>query len=126
MQKVEHQRSWGDALLDAMIPSPGGDLPPLSAIDRSAFWPRFTAAAPLELRIAWHCATVALVALVPFLLGYRTIFTRLAPAARDDVLRRAGSLPGAANLVLIVKLLACFAYFDDPGVQRTVRSTAEP
>jgi hypothetical protein len=126
MRDVGVERGWGDALLDAMIPAPGGDLPPLAVIDREHFWQRFAAAAPLELRIAWRCATVALVVVAPFLLGYRTIFTRLAPSARDDVLRRAGSLPGGDALVLIVKLLACFAYFDDAGVQRIARAAAAP
>jgi len=126
MQNAGREQRWGDALLDAMIPAPGGDLPPLAAIDRTQFWQRFAAAAPIELRIAWRCATVALVAVVPFVLGYRTIFTRLEPAARDDILRRAVSLPGGTELLLIVKLLACFAYFDDPGVQRVARTAATP
>jgi len=52
---------------------------------------------------------------VPFLLGYRTIFTRLDAAGRDDVLRRAARLPGGADLLLIVKLIACFAYFHVDG-----------
>lgn len=118
------ERRWRDALLDAMIPSPGAGLPPMAAIDRSSFWPRFAHAAPIELRFAWRCATVALVAVVPFLLGYRAIFTRLDAAARDDVLRRTSALPGGADLLLLVKLIACFAYFDDPGVQATARGTA--
>jgi len=118
------ERRWRDALLDAMIPAldTGPEsLPPLAAIERRAFWPRFEATAPFELRFAWRFATVVLVAVAPFLLGYRTIFTRLDAPARDDVLRRASSLPGGADLLLVVKLLACFAYFDDAGVQTRIR-----
>lgn len=44
--------------------------------------------------------------LASLLLGYRTLFTRLDADARDDVLRRAASLPVGADLVLLVKLLA--------------------
>ncbi len=120
-----HQPRWRDALLDAMIPAPGGGLPAMADVDRSAFWPRFERTAPIELRLAWRCATVALVAVVPFLLGYRTLFTRLDAAARDDVLRRATRLPGGDPLIQLVKLLACCAYFDDAGVQATVRGQTQ-
>lgn len=120
------RRRWADALLDAMIPAPGDALPAMAGIDRTAFWPRFAAAAPPELRFAWRCTTIALVAVAPFLLGYRTIFTRLDAAARDDVLQRAANLPGGADLLLLVKLVACFAWFDDPAVQRTVRGATGP
>jgi len=120
------RRRWADALLDAMIPAPGDGLPAMAAIDRSAFWPQFERTAPFEVRIGLRLATCALVVAAPFLLGYRNLFTRLDAAARDDVLRRAANLPGGADLMLLVKLVACFAYFDDPGVQRTARSKATP
>lgn len=118
-------RRWANALLDAMIPAPGDGLPALADVDRSAFWPRFEQTAPLELRVGLSFATCALVVAAPFLLGYRTLFTRLDAAGRDDVLRRASNLPGGADLLLVVKLVACFAYFDDAGVQRIARGTGD-
>lgn len=108
-----------------MIPAPGGGLPPLADVDRSAFWPRFERTAPFELKLGLRFATCALVVAAPFLLGYHTLFTRLDAARRDDVLRRAASLPGGADLLLVVKLVACFAYFDDAGVQRIARGTGD-
>jgi len=112
---------WRDALLEAMIPSPGGGLPALADVERRDFWPRFERAAPLPLRAGLLVATLLLGGVAPFLLGYRRAFVALDPAARDDVLRRAQRLPGAAPLLLVVKLVACFAYFDDPAVQASAR-----
>lgn len=114
---------WRDALLDAMIPEPGNGLPPMARVDRGAFWPRFERAAPWTVRFALRAATYVIGGLAPLLLGHRRVFARLDPAARDDVLQRAARLPGGAQLLLVVKLVACFAYFDDPAVQSTVRGT---
>jgi hypothetical protein len=75
------------------------------------------------LRAGLRLATYLLGGIAPFLLGHRRVFARLDDAARDDVLRRAEHLPGGAELLLVVKLVACFAYFDDPGVQATARAT---
>lgn len=114
---------WRDALLDAMIPAPGNGLPPMSAVERGRFWPRFERSAPWMLRFGLRFATCALGGLAPFLLGHRHVFARLDPAARDAVLRGAERLPGGAALLLVVKLVACFAYFDDPNVQAIARGT---
>jgi len=123
MKPFAFEARWRDALLDAMIPEPGNGLPPMARVDRHTFWPRFERAAPWALRFGFRFATYIVAGLAPFLLGHRHVFTRLDAAARDDVLRRAGRLPGGAELVLVVKLVACFAYFDDPSVQATARGT---
>ncbi len=112
---------WRDALLDAMIPEPGNGLPPMARVDRQRFWPRFERSAPWALRLGFRVATCLVAGLAPFLLGYRHAFARLDAAARDDVLQRAQQLPGGADLLLVIKLVACFAYFDDPSVQSIAR-----
>lgn len=123
MTPFAFEARWREALLDAMIPEPGNGLPSMATIDRRAFWPRFEAAAPLALLLGLRIATCLVAGLAPFLLGYRHVFVRLDAAARDDVLHRAERLPGAAPLVLVIKLVACFAYFDDAGVQAVARGT---
>ncbi len=117
------ERRWRDALLDAMIPAPGDGLPPLASIDRREFWPRFERAAPWAVQTGFRVATGVIVTLAPFLLGYRRTFTKLDAGARDDVLRRTASLPGGGELLEVVKIVACFAYFADDGVQETARGT---
>lgn len=110
-----------DALLDAMIPAPGRALPAMASVDRSRFWPRFGASAPVPLRAGFRVATWVLGVLAPLALGHARVFTQLDLAERDDLLRRAGRVPGAASLLQLVKLVACFAYFDDAAVQAAVR-----
>ena len=111
-----------DALLDAMIPAPGNGLPAMAELDRRAFWRRFGNAAPWTLRFGFRAATWLVGGLAPLLLGHRTTFARLDADARDDVLRRTGGLPRGDALLLLVKLVACFAYFDEPRVQAVARA----
>lgn len=113
---------WRDALLDAMIPSPGNGLPALADVDRGSFWRRFEQAAPWTLRAGFRTASLALGGLAPLLLGYRRSFARLDAAERDDVLRRAAGLPGGDASIVLLKLVACLAYFDDPRVQAIARA----
>lgn len=126
VRRFAFETRWRDALLDAMIPEPGGGLPPLARVDRREFWPRFEGAAPWPLRFGVRAATLLLGGVAPFLCGYRRTFARLDAAAREEVLRRCQRLPGGADLLLLVKLVACFAYFDDAGVQAVARRKASP
>lgn len=116
------EAQWRDALLDAMIPTPGDGLPPMTEVDRRAFWPRFEQTAPWVLQAGVRLATLVIGGIVPFVLGYRRVFARLDPAQREEVLQRATRLPGGADLLLALKLIACFAYFDDAEVQRVARA----
>lgn len=111
-----------DALLDAMIPAPGNGLPAMAQVDRRDFWVRFARSAPLTLRFGFGAATWLVGCVAPLLLGHRTTFAGLDDDARDDVLQRTRRLPGGDALLLLVKLVACFAYFDDPLVQRVARA----
>ena len=72
-------------------------------------------------RLALRAATWILGAL-PFFLGYRRPIDRLDPAQRDAALRRAAELPVARDLIEVLKLIACFAYFDDDAVQAAARA----
>lgn len=122
MAELAFERRWRDALLDAMIPEPGNGLPPMAGVDRRCFWPRFSASAPWTVRAGLRLAVWMLGGVAPFLLGYRRPFSELEPSQRDDVLQRAAVLPGGGQFLLVLKLIACFAYFDDPEVQRVARS----
>jgi hypothetical protein len=104
-----------------MIPAPGNDLPAMAQVDRRAFWPRFASAAPWTLRCGFRASTW-LIGVAPLVLGHRATFARLDENAREDVLQRASRLPGGDALLLLVKLVACFAYFDDPRVQAIARA----
>jgi hypothetical protein len=117
---------WRDGLLDATIPAPGDGLPAMATIDRGTFWPRFDATASLTLRLGFRVATILFVGVVPLVLGYGRVLHRLDPARQDAVLRRAAALPGIGALLEVVKIVACFAYFDNDGVQRHVQDRGAP
>jgi hypothetical protein len=109
-----------DALLLALLPRPTPALPDPAALDAAAFWPRFDAAAPLALRVAVTLAAGLVVGVAPWLLHGRA-WGRLTPDEHDGVLQRLAAWPGVADLLDVAKLVACFRYFDDDGVQAALR-----
>jgi hypothetical protein len=111
-----------DAVIEAMIPAPGDGLPAMADLDRRAFWAQFEDTAPLHLQLAMRAAALTLGAALPRALGHGRSLDALTPADRDRVLERAEALPLFADLVEIVKIVACLAYFDDAGVQARVRA----
>lgn len=110
-----------DALVAAMLPSPGGRLPGAGDMDLSAFWPRFEAAAPLHLRLAFRTATLVIAGMLPLALGYRRSFARLDEATREIILQRAAKMSTIAPLLDIVKVVVAFAYFDNPQTEAIMR-----
>lgn len=110
-----------DALVAAMLPAPGGRLPGAGDLDLSGFWPRFEAAAPFHLRLAFATATFVIAGMLPYALGYRHSFTALDKHARETILRRAANMTTLSPLLDIVKVVVAFAYFDDPQVEDIVR-----
>ncbi len=117
------ERRWCRALLDACLPPSRTDprTQGLSAIDLSSFWPRFEAAAPLHLRLGLRLATW-LFGLGPLLQG-RAPLSRLSPDLRDDSLRRMARWPAVGPLLDLVKVVACWAFFQDADVQARVRGS---
>jgi len=115
--------STREALLHAMVPAPGDGLPALAQVDLRDFWRRFDAAAPLHLRLGLAAAAVLLGQVLPLLSRGRSL-AALSAADQDRVLQRAATLPGLDQLVLVVKVVACLAYFDDPAVDDRVRGLA--
>lgn len=114
------ERRLRDAVLEAMVPSPGDGLPAMADLDLDAFWARFEETAPAHLQLAMRAAAVTLGAVLPRALGLGGLDS-LPRGDRDRVLERAGSLPVVADLLEIAKIVACLAYFDDGGVQARVR-----
>ena len=111
------ERRLRDAVLEAMVPAPDNGLPAMADLDLDAFWARFEETAPLHLQFAMRAAAVTLGSVLPRVLGHFGALDSLSPTHRDQVLERAAALPLFADLVDIVKIVACLAYFDDGGVQ---------
>ncbi len=116
------ERRWQQALFAALIPGvPGGRLPPIRTLDLAAFWTRYEGAAPFMLRIGLRLAVAALTWMP--LCRYGRPFHRLDADRQDAFLARQNSsrLYIVRQLVTVVKLIACFAYFRDPTIQAAVR-----
>lgn len=113
-----------DALVAAMLPAPGNGLPGAGDVDLSGFWPRFEAAAPLHLRLAFSTATFLIAGMLPYALGYRRSLAALDGDTREAFLQRAAQMAAIAPLLDIVKVVVAFAYFDHPRIENIVRGRA--
>jgi choline dehydrogenase-like flavoprotein len=110
---------WRDALLAAMIP-PDGDRPGLAELDLRAFWQAFEASAPPLLQLGLRAAVAALTLSPPFLLRDVRPFPLLSRAERDRLLEHASASSSFSlrQMVLLLKTVACFAYFREPSTRR--------
>ena len=113
------ERRWRDALLAAMIPATGA-MPTISVLQLDDFWSRFSRLTPLTLRLAFRFAIVVLTFLPIF--GKARTFSRLNTDERDQFLNRVlnSRLFLIRQLVMVVKQVACFAYFQDQLVRRAM------
>ncbi|MBI4706238.1 MAG: hypothetical protein HY744_34510 [Deltaproteobacteria bacterium] len=125
------ERRWRDALLAAMIPpaaalaAPAAQppaaaaLPGLGELDLVPFWTAYERCAPPLLRLGVRVA-VWVLSLAPILvLAVPCLFTQLEPEERDRMLERAARSDWYVlrQMVVTLKLLACFAYFREPAVR---------
>jgi hypothetical protein len=115
------ERRWRDAVLDAVLPSPGAGRPGLAELDLAGFWPKFHSAAPWHLRAGFRVAVFAIGAVLPRVCGSLRALPGLDPDRRDAILQRGSRLPLFAELLDVVKLVASLAYFDDASVAAQVR-----
>ncbi len=108
--------SHRDALVRALLPL---DRP----LDTSSFWARFDAVAPLHLRAAFATGVLLLAVVGPLLVTGRTLRAS-DPGQRERFVTRAAHAPGVRALVPALKLVACWAWFDDDRVDAAIRSAS--
>jgi hypothetical protein len=119
------ERRWRDALFAAMLPRLDPDGPPgLGELDLASFWPRFHAAAPPLLRLGLRAAVWAFAFAPLFLRGRLCFFSGLPEGEQDAVLLRAAGHRRflLRQMALVVKAVACFAYFQDPSARAAVEA----
>jgi len=114
-----------EALVKATLPQPDGALPALANLDLAPFWLRFDQTAPAHLRAGLWAATTAFAALAPVALLRPVRLEQLRPSEWETVFRASCQLPLFAELVMLTKVVACLAYFDDDAVQDIVRAGGE-
>jgi hypothetical protein len=114
------ERRWCDALLSAVLPRTE-KLPGIAAVPLDTFWVQFRSAAPFLVRFGFRFSVLAL-CLLP-LLRYGRTFPQLGALQQDAYLRWLLTSRSYAlrQLITVVKLIGCFAYFQNPQVQSIVR-----
>lgn len=114
------ERRWAEALLEAIVPAeaPGGGL---QTVGTRGAWGRLMARAPRQLR--WGMRGAVWGAQLWALVGERRPFHRLGPEAQQRWVAEAVSSRwfGVRQIVLTLKMLACFVYFEDPRVREATR-----
>jgi len=114
------EQRWLRLLLDALVPPlPGDPAPGMSTLDLSAFWPALSHAAPPLLRLGLR-ASVWLLTWLPLVTpGFFAPFFVMEEARRDRYLTTALSsrLFLVRQLVQTLKIVACFALFQDRGAR---------
>lgn len=116
-------RAWCNAVVESMLPPDAATgLRGVASADLEAFWRRVDAHAPGLLRLGIWAAVVTLVWLP--LVRYGRPLHRLDPLRRDRVVAWAGGsrIYLVRQLAEIAKTLACFAYFDDPGLRAAFKA----
>lgn len=125
MKPLRRVHDMREALVKATLPKPEGALPSLAKLDLEPFWQRFDQTAPGHLRAGLLAATSAFAALAPLVLRRPARLDKLTPSDWEDVFRASSKLPLFADLVMLTKVVACLAYFDNDGVQDIVRVGGE-
>jgi hypothetical protein len=110
-----------DALIVVLLGAPAGGAPALSTMDRRAFWKRFDVVAPLHLRLAVRGLAFGLVWVYPLMVWPPRPWFQRTLAEQEDVLRRFAGVAGLGAALDLIKVVACFAWFDDDRVQDEFR-----
>ena len=117
------ERRWRHDLMAALIPaSEAGDRPGLGARDLEPFWARVAAPGPPLLGLGVRAAVWMLTLGAPLLVGRLRLFGSLDAETRDRLLERARThrLGLFRQLVMALEMMACFAYFGDRAVRRSI------
>jgi len=123
------ERRWRDALMAAMLPRVEGvDLPGYAELDHAAFWQRFYAVAPPLLRFGLRVAVWVITWWPLFTLRAARPLHRLERSERDDVLTSLGASRWylVRQLVTTVKMVGCFAYFNNDAGRAAVLTVESP
>ncbi len=121
------ERRWLAALLAAMLPA-RRDWPGLGELELAPFWETFSKSAPLTLRFGLR-TTVWVLGLSPFFLLRRPrTVSGLSDEERDRLVALAASsrLSLLREVVMTLKLVACFAYFHDSDLEAKSRALGAP
>lgn len=123
------ERRWAEALFDAILGVDGrGALPAFEHVDRTVFWSALHRAPAPSFRWGLRAFVWALTLLPVASARWRRPFFALPREARLAAVaswERSRSYT-VRQMLGALKILACFAYFDDDRVRRAVARSPEP
>lgn len=112
------ERTWADALFDAVLGTP--------VADRERFWTLLSERGPSTLGAGLRLAVHTLTFLPLTMRGYGRPFFALDTEARLDCIEAMATHPRllVRQVVSTLKVLACFALLESPGVRQRLEDTA--
>lgn len=113
------ERRWAEQLFAALLGTGTHGVTPLERIDRSGFWQRLHDDPPPYFGPGFRASVHALTFLPLTLPAFRKPFYKLTPEQQRACIAAlaADERVVIKQLLSTVKLLACFALFEDPGVR---------
>lgn len=113
-------RELRDGVLCAVLPMQTAEHANWLA-KRDSLWHSFSHSAPTHLQLALSGAVLTLGIALPLVWGYGSPLHRLSDDKRQAVIDRADGIEAFRPLLDVVKVTACWFYFDDDAVQKRVR-----
>lgn len=119
LRLLPHERAWIEQIFEAILPAETAGLPALRASDRASFFRTIEEATGPTFIPGLRAMVHALAVLPLGYAGYRRPFFALDVDRRRafvaDLARERGYV--ARQLLQTMKILAAFAYFEDPAVR---------
>lgn len=116
------ERRWAELLFDAVLGAGSPGVPSMAAIDRAAFWRCIAESTPPYFGPGLRAAVHALTFLPLTMAGFRKPMFALSKEERLACIERLGASDGffVRQMLSTLKIVACFALFEDPGVRRAL------
>ena len=108
-------------VFSSILPAPLPALPAGGEVDLARFLCRFEQVAPLPLRLGLIAGVIGIGIVLPMLTFRGLSLEHLTPQQRDHLVVRAFSWPLFRDLLEVLKVVVCFAYFDEDRQQAAFR-----
>jgi hypothetical protein len=113
------EKAWAEAIFEAMLPADTAGLPAFASVDRAAFWHCLEDAPGPSFGPGLRAMVHGLTFLPLTDRRFRKPFYALDRDNREALVAELGrdSRYAVRQMVTTMKMMACFAYFDDAGVR---------
>ena len=119
---TKKEQHWAHELFIAALPG-SKNYPGIDKVDLTQFWSQFNKAGPPTLKLGFRASIWVLNFAAPMHIGQWNMFCNLSESEKNLALERcAKSKSGMVRqMVEIIKIIVCMAYFQDQEVQKQFR-----